>query len=392
MADKTILIIGDSFTFPDGNAATNRVYTYARGFIENGSVADVICFRNDYLETSSGKADGINYYYPFNQSYRNSSFVIRRYHNLLKYKNTVTLVRRIRKEREIYALIAYTIRLSTFSFAWFLSKACRAKLLLERSEHPLKEYNNKITKHIGKLKVLIENRFSDGILVISEYLRKFYKNAGSSDSKLLVVPSTVDYKRFRIKTDSPLNFPYICYCGSLTLSKDGVHILIDSFARIADKYPEMSLVLIGKADTSEDEKYFRNKVSELGMEKRVVFTGLLSRNLVPAYLRHAVILTLARPTSMVAEAGFPSKLTEYLSTGKPVVVTRVGEIDRYLTDNLNVFLAEPDSIDDFVNKLEFVLSNYDIALAVGNKGRELATTIFSYNYQAKRILSFVEGL
>ena len=134
------------------------------------------------------------------------------------------------------------------------------------------------------------------------------------------------------------------------------------------------------------------EVSELGIEKRVIFTGLLSRNLVPAYLRHAVILTLARPASMVANAGFPSKLTEYLSTGKPVVATRVGEIDRYLTDNLNVFLSEPDSIDDFVSKLEFVLSNYDIALAVGNKGRELATTIFNYNYQAKRILSFVEGL
>ena len=207
MADRTIIIIGDSFTFPDGNAATNRVYTYARGFIENDYGADVICFRNDYLETSSGQAEEINYFYPFNQSHRSCSFIIRRWHNLLKYTNTVSLVLRIRREREICAIIAYTIRLSTFSFAWFLSKVCGASLLLERSEHPLKEYKSKIAKQIGKVKVFVETRLSDGILVISEYLRKFYANAGSSDGKLLVVPSTVDYKRFRIDTESPLYFP-----------------------------------------------------------------------------------------------------------------------------------------------------------------------------------------
>ena len=32
----TCIIFGDAFTFPDGDASTNRVYTYARGFLEHG--------------------------------------------------------------------------------------------------------------------------------------------------------------------------------------------------------------------------------------------------------------------------------------------------------------------------------------------------------------------
>jgi hypothetical protein len=48
------VIFGDTFTFPDGNASTNRVYTYAKGFKENGMNVHIICFRNDYLDNFSG--------------------------------------------------------------------------------------------------------------------------------------------------------------------------------------------------------------------------------------------------------------------------------------------------------------------------------------------------
>jgi len=59
-----ILIFGDTFTFPEGNAATNRVYTFAKGFHENGIEVFVICFRNDYVETVNGSVNGIHYHHP----------------------------------------------------------------------------------------------------------------------------------------------------------------------------------------------------------------------------------------------------------------------------------------------------------------------------------------
>jgi hypothetical protein len=37
-----IVIFGDNFSFPEGDASTNRVYTYARGISENGIITPVM--------------------------------------------------------------------------------------------------------------------------------------------------------------------------------------------------------------------------------------------------------------------------------------------------------------------------------------------------------------
>lgn len=218
---------------------------------------------------------------------------------------------------------------------------------------------------------------------------EFYRRRGAKETMLFKVPSTVDISRFSDTFERPFQDKYICYTGSLTRLKDGVDVLIKSFSRISNKFPDVCLVLVGKSDTLDDEIYFRNLAVDQGISDRVRFTGKLQREKVPDYMRGAEVLALARPNSLVAEAGFPSKLTEYLAAGRPVVVTRVGEIPLYLTDNLNAFLSLPDSEEAFAERLEFVLSNPQIALEAGIKARELATRIFNHNFQAKRILEFI---
>jgi glycosyltransferase involved in cell wall biosynthesis len=95
---------------------------------------------------------------------------------------------------------------------------------------------------------------------------------------------------------------------------------------------------------------------------------------------------------MVADAGFPSKLTEYMATGIPVVVTSVGEIPAYLKHRENAFLAKPDSAEAFAKELEYVLDNYEYACHVAMNGKELTKTVFNYNYQAKRMIDFIRSL
>jgi len=209
---------------------------------------------------------------------------------------------------------------------------------------------------------------------------------------MLLVPSTVDTERFKVEEVRALPYKYITYCGSLTIKKDGVDILLESFSQIACEKPDIDLVLIGKGDSADEELILKKQAVEMNLGKRVHFLGQIPRREVPAYLLGAMVLVLARPKSIVADAGFPSKLSEYLSTGKPVVVTRVGEIPVYLKDRDNAFLVEPGSADEFAEKLRFVLDNYDFALAVGSNGRRLAETTFNYKFQADRMLTFIRSL
>lgn len=66
----SLIIFGDLFTFPEGDASTNRVHTYAKGFIENGINVHVICFENEYITNSDGLTNGFHFYHPFGQRKR----------------------------------------------------------------------------------------------------------------------------------------------------------------------------------------------------------------------------------------------------------------------------------------------------------------------------------
>ncbi|NMC37097.1 MAG: glycosyltransferase family 4 protein [Bacteroidales bacterium] len=389
----SLVIFGDSFTFPDGTAATNHVYTHARGFSEHGINVHIVCFENEYLENYDGIRDGIRYYHPFAQKSRSPYFLARRWQKFMKYIRAYRIIREINRNDKIISINLWTFRFATQLFGLSLAKIFKTKLLIDSSEHPLRNFkDNSLSQSVGRLRLGLERGFYDGIFCISNYLIEFYKKAGFAEKKLFLVPSTVDTARFNIEVKSPLPYDYIAYCGSLTVMKDGVDILIESFSMICEKHKNINLVLIGAGDTIEEEKYVRNLVKTLKLESRIIFLGLLPRTEVPGYLLNAKILALARPKSKVADAGFPSKLTEYLSTGNPVVVTRVGEIPYYLKDNEHAFLAEPDNAENFAGRLEFVLNNYSKAKLVGEKGKELTRTIFNYNFQAKRMLTFIKSL
>lgn len=393
MKQKACVIIGDSFTFPDGDAATNRVYTYAKGFLGHGVKVHIICFRNDYQLTHTGETEGVKYYYPFAQTERSRWFIVRRWNNLMKFYNTLRIFSEIRKEYDVWLVMAYTIRLYTQVFAYLLSRLSGATHVLERSEHPFKSYNSKLSEAIfGRTRIWIEIVFSNQIFCISDYLMDFYKKRGASVDRLFKVPSTVDPFRFSGIHARLFEKRYICYSGSLTLMKDGVDILIRSFSRISPVFPDLMLVLVGKADTVQDEQYLRNLVIDLNINEKVTFTGKVPRNIVPSFICNAHVLALARPRSIVADAGFPSKVSEYLSTGIPVVTTKVGEISMYLTNNQNAFLSEPDSVEEFAEKLKAVLDDYPHARDVGLKGQEIALTEFNYLYQTKRIIKHLEKL
>jgi glycosyltransferase involved in cell wall biosynthesis len=385
-----IVIFGDSFSFPDGLASTNRVHTYAKGFLENGTNVHVICFRNEYNTQDEGVTNGIFYYHPFGNRKRSSLLVVRSWQKIIKYFRTTALVRKINRKDKLSAVAVYSVLFRTHLFAWYLSRISGSKLLKECGEHPLRLHQqNALRYKIGVIKFRAESCLSDGILCISKYLVDFHRKNKIPEYKLLHVPSTVDTGRFSLDYDAPLSYEYILYCGSLTLSKDGVNILIESFARISPRYPDVNLVLIGKGDTIEEEKYIRDLVESLDLTGRVIFLGQISRNDIPRYMNNSKILALARPDSMVADAGFPSKLTEYLATGVPVVVTNVGEIPVYLKDNENAFLSKPGNVEAFAEKLDFVLGNYNYAEGIASRGKLLTNTVFNYNFQAARILDYL---
>lgn len=388
----SVIILGDLFQFPEGAAATNRVYTYAKGFMESNVNVHVICFGNDYVEESQGIADGIHYYYPFGQRERSPSFAVRQWKKFGKLTNTYKLIREINRKDKVDVIISYSNLLSTNAYAFFLAKRFNAKLIAEINEYPMRYFRGSpLKKTQGALKCRLEAAMSDGIVCISPFLVNFYRQKGVKESKLFLLPSTVIASRFQKTGEKPVAQPYIGYFGGLSFERDNVDLLIKAFAEVSDRHPQVRLV-VGGIGSDQDREKIRQLIGEFNIGNRVTLLSLLPRQEITKYITHANLLVMVRRKDVLSQASFPSKLSEFLATANPVVAVKVGDVSAFLTDNENAFLVEPEDTKAMADKLDFVLTNYEHAQRVGQKGHELTTSVFSYNYQVKRLMGFIKSL
>ena len=144
--------------------------------------------------------------------------------------------------------------------------------------------------------------------------------------------------------------------------------------------------------TENERKQLENLILDLKISSRVNLLEYLPRAEIVNYIMHSDILVMVRAKDLETQASFPSKLTEYLVTSKPVISVNVGEISDYLTDGVNSFLVEPGNCVGLAKKIDFVLSNYELALEVGRQGKQLTNTVFNYNFQAERIIGYINSL
>ena len=387
-----VVIFGDNFSFPEGDAATNRIYSYAKGFIENSVTAYVICNRNDYLENGNGILDSIEYFNPINKSERSNSYLVRNWSKVAKYFNTVRLIKRINSQERISAIIADTDDSITYLFSYFVAKRIKTKLISEKSEHPLRLFQqNGFKKVQGLIKLRIESGLCDGIFCISRLLEDFYRNYGLPQGRLILIPSTVVPGRFIQSDEKPLDYSYVGYFGGLTFNRDNIDVLINAFALTSEKHPDIHLV-VGGFCSADERTRLKNLILDLKMSSKILLLDYLARTEIVRYIVHADILVMVRAKDFETSASFPSKLAEYLSTSKPVITVNVGEISDYLTDNVNSFIIEPGNQIELAEKMSFVLDNYETALKVGQRGKELTDTVFNYNFQAKRMIGFINSL
>lgn len=106
----------------------------------------------------------------------------------------------------------------------------------------------------------------------------------------------------------------------------------------------------------------------------------------PKLLSNAEMLLLTRPNNKQAHYGFPTKLGEYLLSKRPVVVSRVGDIDAFLIDGVNAVLVQPDDIAEIANKMMWVSNNPSESNELGLKGYDCAISNFNNLTEVKKML------
>jgi glycosyltransferase involved in cell wall biosynthesis len=170
------------------------------------------------------------------------------------------------------------------------------------------------------------------------------------------------------------------YSGGLTWLK-GVPLLLDAFAQVDD--PRLRLWITGRGECETLVEAAAQR------DPRIVYHGFVDYEEVLALYRRADILVnphLATPLS--ARYLFPSKLLEYLATGRPVVALSTPDIAADYGDAVVVVAEEtPAALAEGLRRAAGM--SYEERRALGARGRA-AVARKTWPEQATRIAIFVQ--
>ncbi len=162
----------------------------------------------------------------------------------------------------------------------------------------------------------------DGRIVVTERLARDY---GRGKHALLVdggITEQTVQRLFPLRKPDPDRKQFRMLCAGGLWPGNGVELLLDAMRMLDD--PDIELVFAGQGGRS------REAVEEMAkLDRRIIYAGHLDHGALFRLYESADLLLNIRLTCRLNTAYlFPSKLLEYLATGKPVLSTAVAHAER----------------------------------------------------------------
>jgi glycosyltransferase involved in cell wall biosynthesis len=211
------------------------------------------------------------------------------------------------------------------------------------------------------------------IIAVSHFtkweLAKYYK---ISPSKIKVVHNGVDTQKFQPAVDKrkvkrELGFnpddPAIVSVGRLYARK-GLFTLIESMPAVVKRFPKAKFIISGKGQSDEMHKLIAH-AERLGVNGSIVFTGYYPDKKLPLLYQAADVFAFS-----TFYEHHPFAILESMSTGLPVVTTRVGGIPETIRSGKNGFLVQPFNANQFAEKILHLLEHPAEAKEMGTRARK----------------------
>jgi glycosyltransferase involved in cell wall biosynthesis len=279
-------------------------------------------------------------------------------------------------------LILYDIGVEALPFL-FLAKRYRCLVanetcdLYQLSFKSLKSMLNTLSKRIGYRLIPPHVKIN---FAISRHLENFLREM-APDIPRLIVRAPVDTEQFRTRPEAAAAFRQrhglnnsiiIGYFGSV-LAVKGLTVLLRAASIIKQMNRRFKILITGNTAKNPD---LLRLIEELNLQEQVILTG---------YLPHEQLLDVMSVPDILVEpkiehgeniAGFPQKLAEYLSLGKPIVASAIGDLTEFLSDRENALLCTPGDPDSMAKALLELMADAPLRERLARKARETAVNYF----------------
>jgi glycosyltransferase involved in cell wall biosynthesis len=209
-------------------------------------------------------------------------------------------------------------------------------------------------------------RSADAVRAISDWTEALARSTGRS-GKIDRYPTYSDVTFFREIPVRPLpEDPAALFVGSLSRTK-GLDILLQAWPLVVELIPQAQLRVVGEGPLLNPALA---QVRSSGLQEKVSFLGALPQSEVRSQIDRAWLLVLPSRSE-----GMGRVLLEAMARGRPTVGTTVGGIPELVQDGHNGLLVPPHDANALAAALIKVLSDRELAEALGGRGRERAEGI-----------------
>jgi len=377
--------------YPNGMAGTQRIHLMARAMAEAGATVNVwVDGLDGWNEARNrdavGAKDGIPYEFLLGKT-QASRYKWRRVMD--RFALAWVARRRIARathSRLLDGLYFYTSS-SKLDFERLVvrkqAKKSRFPIVIDLREAPWT---------LKPIKSLVESRVSpiwgaDGVICISRFLEDWVRQENKRTSRnvrLLYVPILVDVNEIKPVVE-PATGKTVLFAGS-PVYDETLRFLVAAMEIVWARHADSRLVITGGATEATLGSIAK------GRSGKIHYAGFLERSALLHEYSMSSVLTVPLFDDGRSHARVPTKLGEYLASGRPVVTNRVGELPRFLEDGVSAHLATPGDAADFATAICRLLDDPANGQVMGRNGRQVAERHFHYANYGMKLCEFFSSM
>ena len=234
--------------------------------------------------------------------------------------------------------------------AALLGKLYRLPVVI--TEH-VSTFSRKLLSRCEVLTAHLAFRWSTLVMPVSPTLQKAIEDHGIC-ARFQVVPNAVDTTLFTpfLHNAPEHNAKRLLFVGSLVPVK-GIPYLLQALAQLRRKREDWHLDIAGDGSARAE---YECLAIELGIADQVTFTGIKSRREVAALMQRADLFVLPS----LCET-FATVAAEALAAGTPVLATRCGGPEEFITEQVGMLVppGDADALCEGLDTMLDQLSRYD---------------------------------
>lgn len=232
--------------------------------------------------------------------------------------------------------------------------------------------------------------FYDGLIVISINLDNYFKRYNKNTIRIPILSNT-EKKLFSKSPIFDINTSFkICFTGWISLEKEGFDILYHVLSSVKAIFNSIELHLYGPIRDHEKKKLLLDIPTILDIVENIKYHGIVEQEMIIPVMQKYHLLILPRPLNLQTYFGFSTKLSEYLISGVPALITDVSDNGLFVKDGHNGFIVKAGDPLEMENKLLYIINNYNkISDSIVNNAFNTSRRHFHYSNYSTKLSDFL---